>query len=87
MVTETTKPQRNVKKLQKRVEDWRIGAVVRRRSKVLDEIDYLLSKQSVAKWPSLLEDLCGVHGEVVEDLYSIFTFQSDHNLRFEISRL
>lgn len=45
------------------------------RSQKLGEVIKLLWQRSLAEWPSVLEELSGEGGLVMENFYSIFTFQ------------
>lgn len=59
----------------------------KRRRRLLDEIESLLSEQSLAEWLSLLGEMCGGNGVVVENLYSIFMLEPLHYLHLGVSRL
>lgn len=46
----------------------------------MDEIDFLLCWQSLAKWPSVLEVMCGGSEVLKKDLYSMITYELLHKL-------
>lgn len=53
----------------------------------MDEIDSLLSKQSLAEWTLFLEEIWGGDGGVVEKLFLTFTFELLHNLQLAASSI
>lgn len=46
----------------------------KKRRGLVRKMGSLLSKQSLAVWPSLQEVLCGCNGVMAKSLYSIFMF-------------
>lgn len=83
----TIETRRRVKELKEAAERMSGREERGRRREALNEIGCLLSAKSLAEWPSSLEELCGSGGLVVEDLYSMFTFEPLHNLHLGVSRL
>lgn len=59
------------------------GGCSTERQKVRSEMAALLCKQSPAEWLSLLEDIAGADVVVMEELYSVTTFESLLNLYLE----
>lgn len=52
----------------------------------MDEIDLLLSAQSLAEYTSFLKRMFGCEGVVMEDLYSIFTLQALRNPHLRVRK-
>lgn len=59
----------------------------RRQREILDEIGFLLSEHSLAKWPSFLEEMCEEDELMGENIYSNFTFAPLQNLHFRVPTL
>lgn len=57
-----------------------------RRREILDEVEYLLSEQSLTEWPPYLDEMCKGEGVVAEDLYWVFTAERSHNFRLRVSK-
>lgn len=74
------------KNCNRRLAAWREGAVVEGGER-LDEISFLLLERSLAEWQSILKEMCGGDGAVVEDSDSTFTLEPLHNLDWGVSRL
>lgn len=87
VVVDTMEARRTVKELQREAGSPAERSSSRKRREVLDDIGLLLSKQSVAECSSFLKDVCERNEVVIENLYSVFTFKSLHNLRLGVSRL
>lgn len=58
-----------------------------RKQKIQIKVAALMSGQFLAAWRSSLEDMCGGDGVVVKNLYSMFMFESLHNLHLGVSKL
>lgn len=81
VVAQTMKTRRKLKKLQEKTGE-RAG---KRRPEVLDLMDSFLSYRPLAKWPSFSEETCVGDEVVVENLYSIFTYEPLHNFHLWMS--
>lgn len=57
------------------------------RRRALKGISDFLSKQFLAELPFFLKDVYGKTGLLMEDFYSIFTFETPHNLQLAVSKL
>lgn len=87
VVAGTMAVRRRVKGLQALCRNLVRRGLTRRLRKVLDQRDSSSFEQSLAKCPSILEEICGSVGVRVRELYSIVTTGPLHNLHLEISRL
>lgn len=84
VVAETMETERRVVKLREKAENLAGRGHKRRRQKVVSEISCLLSERSLSKWPSFVEKMCRRDGVMAEDLYSISTVESLHNLHLRV---
>lgn len=66
VVAETVEMRRRVQTLQEQAGNRTRKNFSRKRRKVLDNTGSLLSDQSLAVWPSFLEEMCGGDGVVME---------------------
>lgn len=58
----------------------------RGRCKKVDDVESVISEQSLGKWHSFLKDMCGGDVAVVKNICSMFTFEPLHNLHLGMSR-
>lgn len=87
MVKETMGTRGKVRELQRKTENLAEVASSRTRRKVVDKTDYLVSKQSPAKWQSFPKKTLVGEGAVVKMLYLVFTFEPFQDLHLGKSRL
>lgn len=86
VVAEMKETPRKVEALQEDTRSLAKRGRSRRRREIVDGTGFLLLEQSLAVWPSFPGEMCGGDGVMVEDLYSVFTFQLLRNFLLGVSK-
>lgn len=87
VMTETIEKRMKVKKVKGKAGIPADKSRSTRSPEILDEMNSLLSEQSLPECPSFLEKTSKIDGVVAEDLYSVFASELLFNFYFEMPKL